>query len=243
VPQLSVNLDLVAALRELRGLKEPDPAQAAVLAELAQADGIAIQFRRDRRHIRERDIYLLKGVVKTKLTIEMPPVEDYIKKALEIKPWLVTFVADHADSSTPVSTIDFDAAPVDFSDVANQFAGVGVNIAYFVEPEPDAVKGAARSGATAVLINCHGYTAARTLEEAQSELDRIDRAVQAAHKSDLVVNCGRGISYRNMRPLMELGLIDEFVVGHAICVRAMLVGFERAVREMMDILTLPITAQ
>jgi len=125
VPQLSVNLDLVAALREIRGLKEPDPAHAAVLAEMAQADGVAIQYRRDRRHIRERDIYLLKGVVKTKLIVEMPPVEEYIEKALEIKPWMVTFVADHADSNSPVSTIDFDAAPVEFSSVAARLTAVG----------------------------------------------------------------------------------------------------------------------
>jgi len=100
---LSVNLDQVAALREVRKLKEPDPAQAVVLAELAGADGIVVQLRQDRKYIRDRDLYVLREVVKTRLTVEMAPVDENIDKALEIRPWMVTLVADHTDSDTPVS--------------------------------------------------------------------------------------------------------------------------------------------
>lgn len=239
MPLLSVNLDMAAAMREVSRLNEPDPAQAAVLAELAGADGIAIQFRRDRKYIRHRDLYLLKGIVKTKLTLEMPPTDDLIERALEVKPWMVTFVADHADSSSPVSPIEFDSAPVDFGDITSRFDGVGVNVCFFVDPEAEQLKGVAKAGATAVLINCAGYTQARTVEEAQAELDRIDRAVQAASKTNLAVHCGRGINYKNVAPLVELGYIDELVIGHSICARAMLVGFERAVREMIELVRLP----
>lgn len=230
---------MVAAMREVRRLSEPDPVQAAVLAELAGADGIAIQLRRDRKYVRDRDLYLLKGIVKTKLTMEMPPTDDIIERALEVKPWMVTFVADHVDSSSPVSPMDLGATPVDFGDLTGRFKGVGVNVCFFVEPETDEIKAAARVRATAVLINCAGYTEARTLEEAQAELDRIDRAVQAASKANLAVHCGRGINYKNVPPLVELGYVDEFVIGHAICAKAMLVGFEQAVREMIPLVQVP----
>lgn len=234
--QLSVNLDLVAALREVRGLTEPDPTQAAVLTELAFADGVAVQLRRDRQGIRERDLYLLKGVTKTKLILEMPPAEDIVEKVLEVKPWMVTFVADHADINSPVSTINISSAPVDYGELSNRFSSAGISVGFFVEPNAEEIKGAAKAGAVAVLINCAGYTHSRTLDEAQSELDRIDRAVQAAAKAGLTVHCGRGINYKNVRPLVELGAVDEFVIGHAIIARAMLVGLERAVREMLQLM-------
>lgn len=230
---LTVNLDLVAVLRSVRRLQEPDPAQAAVLAELAGADGIGVQLRRDRKYIRDRDLYILKSVVKTKLIVELPPTDELITLALEIKPWIVVFVADHADSDSPVSPIDFDSAAVDFGDITDRFKGVGVNVGFFVEPEADDIRGAAKGGATSVLVNCARYTDARTIEDAQQGLDSIGRAVTAASKQGLAVYCGRGISYKNIQPLTELGCVDEFIVGHAIGSRAMLVGFERAVREML----------
>lgn len=230
---LSVNLDLVAALREVRKQREPDPAQAAVVAELAGADGIAIQLRRDRKYIRDRDLFILREVVKTRLTIEIPPTDDIIERVLEVKPAMVTFVADHADSDTPVSGIDFNAAPIDFSDTASRFKGVGINVCFFVDPEIDAIKGAARAGADAVLINCGGFTYAHNLEEAQAELDRIDVVAQAAAKNNLAVYGGRGISAKNVPALFELKLFDEFFVGHSIVTRAVLKGLDAAVTEMI----------
>lgn len=237
MPHLSVNLDMVAVMRESRRLGEPDPAQAAVLAEMAGADGITIQLRRDRRFVRDRDLYLLRGVVKTKLNFEMPPSEDVIEKALEVKPWMVTLVADHADGAVPVSTIDFKTAPVDYHAVTDRLGGVGINVAFFVEPDNDDIKGAAKSGAAAVMIDCGGYTEARTLDEAQAELDRIDRAAQAAAKADLTVLFGRGINQHNVGPLVELGVADEYVVGYAICSRAMLVGFDKAVSSFRQLIS------
>jgi pyridoxine 5-phosphate synthase len=234
---LTVNLDLVAALREVRRMKEPDPAQAAVLAELAGADGIAIQWRRDRKYVRDRDLYILREVVKTRLILEIPPTEEIIEKALDVKPWMVTFVADHADSDAPVSGIDFTNAPIDFSDIVERFRGVGINVCFLIEPNGESVKGAHRAGASAVLINCREFTDARTLEQAQSGLDNIDNAAQLAVKNELSVHAGRGVSYKNIFPLAELGVIDEFVIGHAIAVRAVLVGYERAVAEMLSLIS------
>ena len=233
---LSVNLDHVAALREVRKCREPDPAQAAVLAEMAGADGIAIQLRRDRKYVRDRDLFVLREVVKTRLTIEMPPTDALIERALEVKPAMVTIVADHADSDSSVSGIDFNAGPVDFSNVAGRFKAAGIGVCYFVEPEPDAIKGAVKAGADAVLINCGGFTCAVTLEEAQQELDRIDVAAQAASKSGLPVYAGRGISSKNVIALHELGLFDEYFVGHSIVSHAVLKGMTAAVAEMLAVI-------
>ncbi len=230
--QLSVNLDGVAVLREARTIGEPDPAQAAVLAEMGGVDGIAIQLRRDRKHIRDRDLYILREVVKTKLTIEIPPTDDLIERVLEVKPAMVTFVADHADSDMPVSGIDFAVPSIDFSDTATRFKGVGTGVCFLIEPETPVVKGASKAGADAVIINCGGFNEARTLDEAQRELDRIDSCAQAASKAGLGVFAGGGVNYKNVPALHELGLIDEFFVGHAIVSRALLRGFETAVADM-----------
>ncbi len=232
---LTVNIDLVSVLRSVRRLNEPDPAQAAVLCELAGADGVGVQVRRDRKYIRDRDLYILKSVVKTKLVCELPPADELIDLVLEVKPWIVILVADHADSDSPVSPIDFSNPAVDFGGLTDRFKGVGINVGFFVEPEMDDVKGAARAGAASVLINCSGFTDARTIEDAQSELDRIDRAVNGAAKQGLTVYAGRGITYKNIQPLVELGYIDEFIIGHAVNSRAMLVGYERAVKEMLTL--------
>jgi pyridoxine 5-phosphate synthase len=230
---LSVNLDQVAALREVRKLKEPDPAQAAVLAELAGADGIVVQLRQDRKYIRDRDLYVLREVVKTRLTVEMAPVDENIDKALEIRPWMVTLVADHTDSDTPVSGIDFDNAPIDYGDIVVKLKGAGINVCFFIEPQILAVKGARRAGASTVMINCAGFTEARNFEDAQEELDRIDNAAQASVKTGLSVHAGRSIDYKNVVPLLEMNLIREFVIGHSIASRAVLTGYTQAVSEMI----------
>ena len=239
---LIVNLDLFAVLRTMRRLNEPDPVQAAILAELYVASGVAVQMRRDRKYIRERDLYLLKGVVKTKLVVEMPPIDDLVEQVAEVQPHLVVFVADHADSDTLPATISFNSSPVDFGDVTSRLTGLGVQTGFFVDPDSDEIKGAARAGASTVLINCIGFTEARTYEDAQRELDRIDYAANVASKANLHVLAGRGITYKNIAPLVELGNISEFVIGHAIGARSILLGYERALEEMLKLVhTAPVT--
>jgi pyridoxine 5-phosphate synthase len=223
-------------MREAQRTREPDPAQGAVLAELAGAEGISVQVRRDRRRIRDRDLYLLREVVQGRLIVEMPPTEEIIEKIIEIKPSMVTLVADQADTDAPVAAVDFNSAPVDFGSMVKNFEGAGIGVAFLVEPDNDAVRSAARAGASAVCIDCSTFTLARTLDEAQRGLDRIDAAARAAVKAELTVIAGRGINYRNVQPLVELGLIDEFHIGHAIASRAILVGLERAVTEMLQLI-------
>jgi pyridoxine 5-phosphate synthase len=233
---LTVSLDLVGVMREAGHRREPDPAQAAVLAELAGARGISVMLRRDRKYLRDRDLYILKNLVKTKLNVAMPPVDDIIDRAIEIKPYSVTFVADLASSESPAATVDFYSGTVDFSDISNRLKGVGVRVIYFIEPEIETIKGAYKAGADSVLLNCGPYAEAPTVEEARAELDKIDRAAQAAIKQNLGVYCGRGLHYNNIQPLVELGNVREFIVGRSICTRALFHGFERAVQDMIQII-------
>jgi len=240
---LTINVDAVAALRGLCGFAEPDPVQAAVLAELAGADGIAIQISPQRQFIRDRDLYLLKGVVKTRLTLEMPPSEQFVTKALEVKPWMVTFASDQQGGDAALLPVDLTNTEIDYRDLTDRLTAVGVLVGFFVDPQSEQVKQVARFGGTTILLNCLGYTNARTLEAAQQELDRIDATAAAAAKAGLAVNCGRGLTYRNLSPIVELGLADEFVVGYAVAARALLVGYERAVIEMLRLIDKPVPTQ
>lgn len=233
---LTVSLDMIGVMREAGHRREPDPAQSAVLAELAGADGISVMLRRDRKYLRDRDLYILKNIVKTKLNIAMPPVEDIIERAVEVKPYSVTIVADMASSDSPAVTVDFYTGAVDLSGMSSRLKGVGVKVIYFIEPELETIKGALKAGADAVLFNCAAYAEAPTPGEAKAELDKIDRAAQAAQKQNISVYCGRGLHYNNIQPLAELGNIREFIVGRAICTRALFHGFERAVLDMLRVI-------
>ena len=153
---------------------------------------------------------------------------------------MITFVADHADSDTPVSGIDFGNPAIDFSGTAQRLRGLGIGVMFFVEPEIEAVKGAQKSGAQAVLINCGGFAYARSIEEAQQELDRIDACAQAASRAGLTACAGRGLDRKNLVALQELNLIDEFYIGHSICTRALLKGMTEAVGEVLDVLRAPL---
>lgn len=233
---LTVSLDAVAYARGTGGSREPDPAQAAVLAELGGADGILLQFRRDKKFVRERDLYQLKGIVSTKLMVEMPLNDDAVKLTMDLKPAMVFFVADHADSDTPVATINFANQPVSYDSIVNQLHGVGIRCGFFIDPESDELKGLMKTGADAAMVNTRGYAHSRTIEEAHRELDKIDKSLSTLSKASIETYCSVGLTYKNIVPLLDMDSIDEFIIGQSVCARAILVGMERAVREMKEIL-------
>ena len=220
-------------LREAGSQKEPDPAQAAVLVELAGADGLSVQLRRDRKYIRDRDLFILKNITKTKLGVEISPIEEILDRIIEIKPHSATIVAETSDSDSPVATVDLHSGEFDYNELVSRFNGSGIKTNFLIEPEIEAVKSVAKTGADGVLLSCLGYADAADNNEAREELEKIDRAAQAASRQGLVVYAGRGLDYKNISPLVELGYIAELVIGRAICVRALFVGLERAVSEMI----------
>jgi len=163
----------------------------------------------------------------------MPPIEEFVAKAIEVKPWMVTLVSGEASGEHSVQPLEMLDTEIDLQGIVDRLSAVGVMVGVFVDPHPDRIKQATKLGANTVLLNCAGYTNARTIEDAQHELDSIDAAAQGASKAGLSINCGRGLTYRNLSPLIEMGVADEFVIGYSVAARALLVGYERAVTEML----------
>jgi pyridoxine 5-phosphate synthase len=232
---LSFKVDYIAALREMRRQKEPDPAQAAVIAEIAGVDGITCHLREDRKHIRDRDLYLLKEMVKTKLTLQIAPADDLIERTLEVKPWMVTLMPYSSDELQIGSGVDLEQNRDLYTEAAATFKGNGINVGFFIDPEIEAVKNAARAKADVVELNAARYISALTIESAEEELDRLEQMAHLATKLNMGANCGSELNYRNIRPLVELGAFEEFTVGYSVTCRGLMVGLDRAVREMIDI--------
>jgi pyridoxine 5-phosphate synthase len=238
MPLLTLLLDQIAALRESRKLKDPDPTQAAVIAELAGVDGVAIQLRKDRRYARERDLYVLREVAKTKLVVEMPPAEELLDRVLEVRPWMIIFSNENPDGTSGM--VSLGDTRTEFTRIVERCGAAGIQVGFLVMPANDVIKAVAKTGASSVLIQATGYTEARSLDEAQHELDRVDDAVQFAQKQHVQAVVGRGVTYRNVTPLVELGGIDEFIIGHSILARGLLVGLGQAVSEMKELLKQPL---
>ncbi len=233
---LSVKVDYVAALRSIKKLKEPDPIQAAVIAELAGADSITCHLREDRLYIRDRDVYILKELVKTRLTLQIEPTDDLMELALEVKPWRVTLMPFIAKNPVSESGIDLEKQADLYAESAASLQNAGINVCYFLNPEPEFIKAAARAKVNAVELSAHAYSTPRTDEDSAAELETLDQAAQLAARLGMSVNCGGGLDYKNISPLVDLDCFEEFTVGYAITSRAVLVGYEFAVREMAELI-------
>lgn len=233
---LSLKLDHVAVLREARRIKSPDPAQAAVLAELAGVDGLALHLRRDRRHMRDRDLFVLKEIADTRLTVEIAPTEENIARILEAKPYMAIFVPEGDRELSSQAGFDLSGDEEFPEDGIIRLKESGVRVAVLINPEVEAVKMASRMGFDAVKIFTGLYTGARDEKEGLAELEKIRRVAAAAGKSDLLVMAGQGLNYQNLQPLVQLGVIDEYIIGQAACARAVMVGMDQAVRELLAII-------
>ena len=231
--RLVVNVDHVATLRQARGVSEPDPIAAAVLAGVGGADGIVVHLREDRRHIQERDLRLLRETVPGYLCLEMAPVPEMLKYALEVRPSSVTLVPERREELTTEGGLDLVAQRGAVEEILEALSEAGLRTCLFLDPELDQVKFCHRLGADAVEIHTGRYAnAVPGSVAASSELERIQDATQLAARLGLEVGVGHGLDYRNVAPLAARPEIEEFSIGHAIVGRSILVGMERAVREM-----------
>jgi len=233
---LSVKLDHIAVLRQARKSTAPIPSQAAVLAELAGANGITIHMRNDRRHIREKDLFVLKQTVTTQLTVEIAPTEENMARVLEARPYMVTFMPEVEKEITTQAGLALDDEFEIVEEMARRLQEAGIRVALHIEPRPDIVKKASRMGVNAVKLHTGMYAAALTDEDGIAELERIEKAARAAGKAGLVVLAGQGIDYHNFPALVKLGVVDEFVVGQAAVARSVMVGLPQAVRDVLDIM-------
>ncbi len=233
--RLAVNVDHVATVREARGIDEPDPVLAAGLAELAGAECIICHLREDRRHIQDRDLRLLRETVKTRLNLEMAAVDEMVDIARSVKPDLATLVPERREELTTEGGLDVIARPDLYSNVVKRLKEVGIEVSFFVDPNPDQVKAAKGCGADIVEIHTGHYSEARSEGEAQERFKAIVRAVEAAHDLELRISAGHGLNYVNIKRFRVLPQIEEYSIGHSIVARAVIVGFERAVREMVEL--------
>jgi len=230
--RLGVNVDHVATVRQARGGQNPDPVEAAVLAELAGCDGITIHLREDRRHIQDRDLAILKRTAKTRLNLEMAATQDMVKIALDIKPRTVTLVPERREELTTEGGLEV-AMNIDYlKKVTSLLRDAEIKVSLFVDPDMDQIKASHRVGASAVEIHTGNYAEAKTREGAEEEYGKIINVAKLARKLKLEVIAGHGLDYHNVRAIVEIPEIVEVNIGHSIVSRAVLVGMERAVREM-----------
>jgi len=233
VPHLAINVDHVATVRQARGVKEPDPVTAAAIAELAGAEGIVVHLREDRRHIQDRDVKILRQTVKTKLNLEMAATSEMQQIALEIKPDMVTLVPERRQELTTEGGLDVGLHKETLKPFIETLRAQGIAVSLFINPDLEQVKASHWVGADFVEVHTGIFSDTETMESRESEFERILDAVKLASKLGLGVNAGHGLDYRNITWFKGVKEIEEFSIGHSVVARAVIVGFERAVREMV----------
>lgn len=237
---LGVNVDHVATIRQARGAPEPDPVTAALLAELAGADGITVHLRGDRRHIQERDVALLRQTVTTRLNIELAVSEEMLEIALDVKPDAVTLVPERPEEITTEGGLDVVKHGDEIRSAVERLLAGGIQVSLFLDPDRSQVEAAAAVGAPMVELNTAAYAEAVPLgldvraEDFRHELETLRQAAELAQVLRLRVLAGHGLTYRNVGPVSRLPQVEELNIGHNIVARAVLVGMERAVREMLQ---------
>lgn len=234
--KLSVNIDHIATLRQARKGKDPDPVAAAVLAELAGASGITVHLRQDRRHIQERDLYMLRETVKGILNVEVALTDDAINVMRAVKPDQVTLVPERPEELTTEGGLDLQHAYRETADHMKLYADEGIAVSLFINPDPQSVKLAQKLKAETVEFNTAEFGAATPGEERETALARVAEAVRLAKKTNIEVHVGHDINYRNAAEFRTIDAIAEASIGHAIIARAALVGLDRAVREMLALI-------
>ena len=234
--RLSVNVDHVATIREARRISEPDPVTAAAITELAGADGIIVHLREDRRHIKDRDLWLLRETVKTKLNLEMAPTKEMVKIALEVKPDMATLVPEKREELTTEGGLDIIPNREQIKDSVALLKEGGILVSIFVDPDIDQIKAAHRVSADYVEIHTGTFCDTTDRIEKDKELERIVTSARMASKIRLGINAGHGLNYQNIKSLTWIDEIEEFSIGHSIVCRALFVGFYKAVKEMIALI-------
>ena len=234
--QLSVNVDHVATLREARRITEPDPVTTAAIAELAGADGIIVHLREDRRHIKDRDLRLLRKTVKTKLNLEMASTEEMLGIALEVKPDMVTLVPEKREELTTEGGLNISLNKEHIADSITRLKKGGIIVSLFIDPDADQVKSASEVGTDYVEIHTGKFCDVTDRAEEDKELKRIVTSVKNAYELRMGVNAGHGLNYWNIKRLIGIDEIDEFSIGHSIIARSVYVGLDQAVREMIELI-------
>jgi pyridoxine 5-phosphate synthase len=234
--RLAVNIDHFATLREARKAGEPEPVLVALLAEQAGAHGIVCHIRSDRRHIKERDLRLLRGAVKTKLNVEMAATEEMKGIALEIKPDVVSLVPERPEELTTEGGLKVAANRKALGPHVKALAKAGIRTSIFIDTSLDEIRAAREIGVDLIEINTGKYADLKEGPEREKALEAVRKAAEFGHKIGLEVHGGHGLDYRNVGPIVAVPEIVELSIGFSIVARAAVVGIERAVLDMLALI-------
>jgi len=234
--KLMVNIDHVATLREARGTYYPEPVFAAGIAETAGASGIIIHLREDRRHIKDRDLTILRETVKTKLNLEMAATVEMVNIARQVKPDMITFVPEKREELTTEGGLDVVGLSERLKGVIADVKEKGIKVSLFIDPEEEQILEAHKIGADMIEIHTGAYSDAKNETIWAKELKKVVNAARKAKELGLGVNAGHGLHYHNVREIVAIQDIDELSIGHSIIARAVFTGLDKAVRDMLALM-------
>lgn len=234
--KLGVNIDHVATVRQARKTNEPDPVWAAALAELGGADGITVHLREDRRHIQDRDVRVLRETVAVKLNLELALADDVLALACQLRPDQATIVPERREEVTTEGGLDAAGQRKRLSDAMRRLQDAGILVSLFLDPEGEQIAAAHELGAAAVELHTGKYALARQANELERELQALRLAAQQIVAAGMTLHAGHGLTYHNVRPIATIPQMDELNIGHSIVARALMVGFQSAVREMKELI-------
>jgi len=235
--ELGVNIDHVATVREARRTNEPDPVWAATLAQLGGADGITLHLREDRRHIQDRDLRILRETVTVKLNLELACNQDVLDIACLTRPDQATLVPERREEVTTEGGLLLAQQRTKVADTMRRLQQAGIKVSLFLDPDPAAIDIAAQLGADAVELHTGQYALAADAATQAAELARLVAAGKQVAAARLALHAGHGLTYRNVRPIAAIAGMGELNIGHSIVARAIMVGFEQAVREMKKLVS------
>ncbi len=237
---LGVNIDHVATVREARKTNEPDPVWAATLAELGGADAITIHLREDRRHIQDRDLHILKQSVAVPINLELACANDVLAIACEARPHQATLVPERREEVTTEGGLDVVGARQKIAEAVRRLKGSGIVVSLFLDPDPAQLEAGASLGVDAIELHTGVYAQAslhHNIEETQAALQTLIQAGQQIRAAGITLNAGHGLTYRNVKPVASIAEMHELNIGHSIIARSMMVGLERAVRDMKQLIS------
>ncbi len=234
--ELGVNIDHVATVREARKTNEPDPVWAAALAELGGADGITIHLREDRRHIQDRDLEILKKTVAVKLNLEMACEEEIVEIACRVKPQQVSLVPEKREEITTEGGLDILSRRKPVGQAVKCLQDAGITVSMFLDPDLAQIEAAAKLGANAVELHTGQYALAQPGPKQGLELATLRAAAAEVRQLGMTLHAGHGLTYRNVKPITAIDDMHELNIGHSIIARSIMVGLERAVREMKQLM-------
>lgn len=233
---LGVNIDHIATLRQARGTLYPEPVQAALIAEQAGADGITAHLREDRRHIQDRDLYLLKEMIQTRLNMEMAVTDEMVGIAEKLAPYACCLVPEKREELTTEGGLDVAGNLSRLQWACERLAAAGVVVSLFIDPEEEQIEAAVKTGAPVIELHTGRYAEAIDPILKAEELGRITQAAQLAHRAGLQVNAGHGLNYFNVEAISAIPELVELNIGHSIIAQALFSGLAQAVKDLKQII-------